>query len=141
MLLRNLNIRMGLCNGTRLEVVNMHKHILECKILSGKRQGEIELIPRITLNLAGFYPFVLLRHQFPICLAFSMTINKAQGQTFEFVGIDLRTEVFAHGQLYVSLSRARGWDKVKILLHPDNTNKKVKNIVYNEVLSSNKLFD
>ena len=31
-----------------------------------------------------------------------MTINKAQGQTH--VGLDLRTHVFSHGQLYVALS-------------------------------------
>ena len=135
MLIRNLNIKMGLCNGTRLEIVQMHKHLLECKILTGKRAGEIELIPRITLNLEGFYPFTLSRHQFPVKLAFCMTINKSQGQTFEFVGIDLRTEPFAHGQLYVAISRTRGYENFKILLHPENKSKKVKNIVYKEVLS------
>jgi ATP-dependent exoDNAse (exonuclease V) alpha subunit len=64
-----------------------------------------------------------------------MTINKFQGQTFEYVGVDLRTQVFAHGMLYVALSRTRGWDRVKILLHEDNTSRKVKNIVFDEVLN------
>ena len=134
MLMRNLNIKMGLCNGTRLEVVEMHKHLLECKILSGRRAGEIELIPRITLNLNGYYPFALCRHQFPVKLAFCLTIHKSQGQTFEYVGIDLRSDIFAHGQLYVALSRTRGYDRIKLLLHPDNISRKVKNIVYKEVL-------
>ncbi|XP_008202508.2 uncharacterized protein LOC103315450 [Nasonia vitripennis] len=48
---------------------------------------------------------ILSRRQFPIKIAFTMTINKAQGQTFEKIGIDLRREVFNHGQLYVALSR------------------------------------
>jgi len=34
-----------------------------------------------------------------------MTINKSQGQSVEHVGVDLRTPVFSHGQLYVALSR------------------------------------
>jgi ATP-dependent exoDNAse (exonuclease V) alpha subunit len=34
-----------------------------------------------------------------------MTINKAQGQTLHTVGVDLRSPVFSHGQLYVALSR------------------------------------
>jgi ATP-dependent exoDNAse (exonuclease V) alpha subunit len=34
-----------------------------------------------------------------------MTINKSQGQSIVNVGIDVRTPVFSHGQLYVALSR------------------------------------
>ena len=33
-----------------------------------------------------------------------MTVNKAQGQTFERVGIYLPSPVFSHGQLYVAFS-------------------------------------
>jgi len=35
-----------------------------------------------------------------------MTINKAQGQSIINVGIDLRTPIFSHGQLYVALLAA-----------------------------------
>ena len=46
-----------------------------------------------------------------------MTINKSQGQTFKGkVGIYLPTPVFAHGQLYVALSRAMGRSSVKFLI-------------------------
>ena len=53
-------------------------------------------------------PFSLHRVQFPLRLAYSVTINKAQGQTFDKVGIYLPKPVFSHGQIYVA------WSKQKI---------------------------
>lgn len=44
--------------------------------------------------------------QFPIRLAWALTIHKSQGQTYESVALDLTTATFAAGQLYVALSRA-----------------------------------
>ena len=46
------------------------------------------------------------RKQFPIIIAFAITINRSQGLTFDRVGIYLPTPVFSHGQLYVAFSRA-----------------------------------
>ena len=55
------------------------------------------------------------RLQFPIHLAFAMTINKAQGQSVKHVGINLRTPCFTHSQLYVALSRCTSASKIKVL--------------------------
>ena len=63
-----------------------------------------------------------------------MTINKSQGQTFGMVGVDLRTDVFSHGQLYVALSRCRSWDSLRILLPATTMNRRVKNVVFKELL-------
>ena len=38
-------------------------------------------------------------------LAFALTINKSQGQTFHRCGVMLSGDVFTHGQLYVAVSR------------------------------------
>lgn len=136
MLIRNLNIREGLCNGTRLIVVELRTNVIVCKILCGDNTGQIVYIPRITLICDNEFPFDLYRHQFPLVLAFSMSIIKAQGQTLEKVGLDLRKNVFSHGQLYVALSRVRTWKALKVKLDEKNADRKTKNIVYKELLDN-----
>lgn len=44
--------------------------------------------------------------QYPLKLAWAVTIHKAQGKTFDQVVIDIGEGTFAHGQMYVALSRA-----------------------------------
>jgi ATP-dependent DNA helicase PIF1 len=43
--------------------------------------------------------------QYPMMLAWAVTIHKSQGKTFQNVIIDIGEGTFAHGQLYVALSR------------------------------------
>ncbi|KAG3077101.1 hypothetical protein PI124_g14494 [Phytophthora idaei] len=45
-----------------------------------------------------------------------MTINKAQGQTVQNLGLYLSTSSFSHGQLYVALSRVTSRSKYKALI-------------------------
>src|SRR5947207_2323536 len=77
--------------------------------------------------------FILRRRQLPIRLGYSMSINKAQGQSLHRVGINLNNSVFAHGQLYVALSRCTDYQNLCVLL-PSNANGKTPNIVYSEVI-------
>jgi len=43
--------------------------------------------------------------QYPLMLAWAVTIHKGQGKTFDRVIIDIGKGIFAHGQMYVALSR------------------------------------
>jgi hypothetical protein len=137
-LLRNLSPANGLCNGTRMILLRATGRVLEVQLLGGDHNGEIALIPRITLTpsaKSSNHAFVLRRRQFPVKLAFAMSINKAQGQSLKYVGIDLCIPVFSHGQLYVALSRATSSKRLHALL-PQNTlqTRTTTNVVFPEVL-------
>lgn len=134
MLIRSISVSNGLCNGTRLMVEELKPNLILARILSGDHEGELAFIHRVTLCCDDVYPFDLHRHQFPIVLAFAMTIIKLQGQTLDALGIDLRKNVFGHGQLYTALSRVRHWEALKIRLDEKNIERKVKNIVFTELL-------
>uniref|UniRef100_A0A914ZC47 ATP-dependent DNA helicase n=1 Tax=Panagrolaimus superbus TaxID=310955 RepID=A0A914ZC47_9BILA len=136
MLVRNLSIEEGLCNGTRLIVTNLLKHNLVVKKINidGTLSDEI-LIPRITLTTKHGVVEVT-RHQFPVKLAFCMTINKSQGQSMERVGVVLNHECFSHGQLYVAFSRARSMEGLKVVLPGGKTT--TANIVYKELIALGK---
>ncbi|XP_072377802.1 ATP-dependent DNA helicase PIF6-like [Diabrotica undecimpunctata] len=82
-LLRNLNPP-RLCNGTQLVIRKLMKNVIEASILNGKFKGENILIPRIPITPKDV-SIQFKRIQFPIRLAFAMTINKSQGQTMSIV--------------------------------------------------------
>lgn len=98
MLLRNINQREGLCNGTRLIVTRLLPTIIEVRIIAGTCIGKRVYIPYIKfihgpLDLL----FTFSKKQFLIKLCSTMTINKSQGQSLTKIGIYLSQTIIAHG--------------------------------------------
>ena len=138
MLLQNLcaGPRNGLCNGTGMIILQLGDQVIEVEIASGVNKGKYVLIPCITLIPSDSeFPFTLKRRQCPIGPCISMSANKAQGQTHDFVGVYLPNNVFSHGQLYVALSRVHKSSSLAILLN--NMESYTRNIVYLRFLTSN----
>ena len=136
MLLRNLDAQKGLCNGTRCILLNCTPKVLEVRVLGENvsEEDRIAFIPIISLfGTEGELGFKFSRRQFPVRLAFAMTINKSQGQSLKYVGINLTKPVFTHGQLYVALSRCTSKTNVKVLFPEHSDTTVTKNIVYSEV--------
>lgn len=138
MLLRNLNLSHGLCNGTRLMITNLYVNVIEARVLTGTHVHKKFYLPRIVLAASKHkWPFVLKRRQFPIRACYGMTINKSQGQSLKQVGLYLPQPVFTHGQLYVALSRVTSREGIKIIaINEDMPKNYTKNIVYKDVLQN-----
>ena len=92
--------------------------------MTGTHAGHILFIPSIALTTARYchLPFTLTRRQFPVKPSYAMTINKSQGKTLTKVGIYLPQSLFTHGQLYVAMSRVKGYYGLQFALEPPSEN-------------------
>ena len=113
----------------------MSPRVIEIELISEEHWGKRIFIPRIILTPSqSQVPFKFERKQFPLKLCFAMTINKSQGQSVSYVGLDLRSPVFAHGQLYVALSRCTSGHRIRVLFPEGQQGTSTFNVVYPEVL-------
>ena len=93
-------------NGTRCIITSLSPNVINARISSGRYTREDITISRIPLIPSdSTLPFQFRRLQFPVSLCFAMMINKSQGQSLKAVGINLTSQCFTHGMLYVALSR------------------------------------
>eukprot|EP00980_Cylindrotheca_fusiformis_P026460 scaffold16189_cov125-Cylindrotheca_fusiformis.AAC.16 len=140
MCLRNMSREV--CNGTKLQILKFHNYLLDCKILVGPGIGKKIALPRIKLrDTSNPAIFCLQRLQFPITLAYAMTIDKSQGQSLNRVGLSFQTQCFAHGQLYTAMSRPRNVNYLTVLTTADDqpqnqhfqSTQNIQNVVWPEV--------
>jgi hypothetical protein len=130
-------------NGDRGIIQSITLFRLGIQMITGKCAGSIVHLPRTRFTPAtNSMKMEMTRLQFGVAVAFAMTVSKSQSCGFKHVGIWLNDHLFAHGQLYLALSRIQvHMDGVYTLLFASRDNIMsdergifARNLVYNEVL-------
>lgn len=109
MLLTNLDVSQSLCNGSCGTVLEMKDTEIIVKFDSGSTVPIAKHLFKIEMDKA----VIASRLQFPLRVAYAVTIHKSQGMSLDAADIDF-SNVFAAGQAYVALSRVRSIEGITL---------------------------
>jgi hypothetical protein len=136
LLRRTLDRQEKLVNNSKVRIIKISRYSIE--VLTLKPPQSVVILPRIRFKFRLPYgSFQMIRTQFPLRLAYSLTINKSQGQELERAILDLSIASFTHGQLYVGMSRAKTEEGISALADKDQITANgviVTNVLYRELL-------
>lgn len=134
MLIKN-DINKRWVNGTLAEVVDLSQSSIKVNI-----KGSIYAVPKAIWEKVEYHykekekkiEEIPVAHfeQYPLKLAWAVTIHKSQGQTFDRVIIDVERGAFTHGQVYVALSRCTSLEGI-VLKRP---------IIHSDVILDNRIY-
>jgi hypothetical protein len=139
MLMRNISKKDRLMNGTRVMIVHVHKFSIVVRTIDDQR---LHAIPRILFKIRLPNAHVtIVRRQFPLRVAYAMTVHKCQGQTLNKVLLDVRKQPFSHGILYVACGRVKNEQSIMALVQDStymhNNHALASNLVWRELLPGN----
>src|SRR6202044_350928 len=132
-LMRNMSVRHGLVKNARLIVLRLHRRFIEVRVINNRtgQLGDIHCIPRIRFEFTpSRASWTVHRLQFPLRLSYATDFNGSERLTLDKTVLDLRCEVFAHGQLYTALSRIRCRVYSRVLCRDNHEDCKTTNVVY-----------
>ena len=104
MLRRNIDVKLGLVNGAIGTVTDITQTCVSVQFDHLDRPCEISRVKGKFIVMKNYY---IYRTQFPLMLAYAVTIHKCQGLSLDSAIVDLSEKVFADGMAYVALSRVR----------------------------------
>ena len=148
-LMRTLGRRTKLATNQRVRILELRKFSVKVQTIENDSSpGEVYFLPRIRFRFTLPYgeSYEITRTQFPLRLAYAVSINKSQGQQYADILFDTTHQAFTHGHLYVALSRITKYNRIffytlqSFIVDEENTtndyNILLNNIVYPELLTS-----
>ena len=131
---KNVCLDKKICNGSQGVVTNF---------IDGRPQVTFSNGLVMTMNHEIYqsenYPTIAIG-QFPLCLAWAITIHKIQGTTLERAQIDVGETIFEYGQTYVALSRVKSLDGLYLInFNPSKIRANPKVIEFYTMLELNNL--
>lgn len=100
----NIALESGICNGTQGTIMDFVGQNPKVKFANG-----IVMVMEPHHWQSEQYPTISIS-QYPLQLAWALTIHKIQGTTLKMAQIDIGKDIFAYGQTYVALSRIQSLD-------------------------------
>jgi hypothetical protein len=106
-LTKTISRKDGLVNNARVKIVALNEFNIGVQTLEGAKYEYVLGRSVHFFRMSYGQSFEVERRQFPLRLAYACTYNKSQAQTLAKVVCDVREALFAHGFLYVGMSRVR----------------------------------
>ena len=132
-IMKNLDINEGQVKNRQGFVEGLHERVIKIRLIDTTSPLQTVSIPRITFEFQPWYClWVTQHHQFPLTITYATRFNSCQGLRLEIVVLDLRTNVFPHGQHYCSESWVIHRNEFKKLMGKNNEMGAARNVVYQE---------
>lgn len=100
----NIDLSIGICNGSQGMIIGFVNGAPQVRF-----QNRIIIVMEKHYWASETYPSIYIG-QYPLMLAWAITIHKIQGTTLSMAEMDIGQNIFACGQTYVALSRIKSLD-------------------------------